>query len=170
MEFKDRKTLPVSKSGNDDDRRNVSPPMTRTGVYAAVSYMACAVLLIMFNKAALSSYKFPCANVITLFQMICSSILLYALRCRKIISFRSDSEISSTKNIPGIFIPSNTLIRTLPLAISYLLYMVYYNTLTCSTFYHIFYFLHCLICFLLSMKVGFNGICSWRKCAHVHNT
>ena len=28
-----------------------------------------AVLLILFNKAALSSYRFPCANVITLFQV-----------------------------------------------------------------------------------------------------
>lgn len=27
-----------------------------------------AVLLVMFNKAVLSSYNFPCANVITLFQ------------------------------------------------------------------------------------------------------
>ncbi|KAI3781941.1 hypothetical protein L2E82_11969 [Cichorium intybus] len=125
MEFKDRKVLPVSKSGDEDDRRHASSPMTRTGVYAAVSYMACAVLLIMFNKAALSSYKFPCANVITLFQMICSSILLYTLRCRKIISFKVDNESPiSTKNIPGIFVPLNTLIRTLPLAISYLLYML----------------------------------------------
>ncbi|KAL4571467.1 hypothetical protein LXL04_018227 [Taraxacum kok-saghyz] len=124
MEFKDRKALPISKSGDDDDRRHVSSPMTRTGVYAAVSYMACAVLLIMFNKAALSSYKFPCANVITLFQMICSSTLLYILRCRKIISFKGDNETQSTKNIPGIFVSSNTLIRTLPLAISYLLYML----------------------------------------------
>jgi hypothetical protein len=29
-----------------------------------------AVLLVMFNKAALSSYKFPCANVITLLQVL----------------------------------------------------------------------------------------------------
>lgn len=28
-----------------------------------------AVLLVMFNKAALSSYSFPCANVITLLQV-----------------------------------------------------------------------------------------------------
>jgi hypothetical protein len=28
-----------------------------------------AVLLVMFNKAALSSYKFPCANVITVLQV-----------------------------------------------------------------------------------------------------
>lgn len=124
MEFKDQKTLPLSKSGDDDDQWHVSSRMTRKGVYAAISYMACAVLLILFNKAALSSFKFPCANVITLFQMICSLILLYALRCRKIISFRVDSENHSTKNIPWMFVPSNTLITTLPLAISYLLYML----------------------------------------------
>lgn len=29
-----------------------------------------AVLLVMFNKAALSSYNFPCANVITLLQVL----------------------------------------------------------------------------------------------------
>nr|XP_043619045.1 UDP-N-acetylglucosamine transporter UGNT1-like [Erigeron canadensis] len=119
--------LPVLKSGNDneDENRHVSSPMTRKGIYAAISYMACAVLLILFNKAALSSYKFPCANVITLFQMVCSSVLLYTLKCRKIISFRANSENhQSSKNFPGIFIPLNTLITTLPLAISYLLYML----------------------------------------------
>ncbi|KAK2991906.1 hypothetical protein RJ640_014102 [Escallonia rubra] len=31
-------------------------------------YIYFAVLLVLFNKAALSSYSFPCANVITLFQ------------------------------------------------------------------------------------------------------
>ncbi|PWA51727.1 sugar phosphate transporter domain-containing protein [Artemisia annua] len=56
--------------------------------------------------------------------MVCSSILLYVLRCRNIISFRINSENQSTKNIPGIFIPLDTLITTLPLAISYLLYML----------------------------------------------
>ncbi|KVI11680.1 protein of unknown function DUF250 [Cynara cardunculus var. scolymus] len=56
--------------------------------------------------------------------MTCSSILLYALRYRKIISFRVDSENHSTKNAPMMFVPSNTLITTLPLAISYLLYML----------------------------------------------
>ncbi|KAI3811200.1 hypothetical protein L1987_20919 [Smallanthus sonchifolius] len=124
MDFKDQKTLLEPKSSDDDDRRRASSPMTRKGVYAAISYMTCAVLLIMFNKAALSSYKFPCANVITLFQMVCSSVLLYALRCRKIISFRVNNEIQITNNIPGIFVPLNTLLTTLPLAISYLLYML----------------------------------------------
>ncbi|KAJ0576286.1 putative sugar phosphate transporter domain-containing protein [Helianthus annuus] len=122
MDFKDQKTLLESKS-SDDDRR-VSSPMTRKGVYAAVSYMTSAVLLIMFNKAALSSYKFPCANVITLFQMVCSLVLLYALRSRNIVSFRVNNENQSTNNIPGIFVSLKTLLTTLPLAISYLLYML----------------------------------------------
>ncbi|KAL0763625.1 hypothetical protein Bca101_079776 [Brassica carinata] len=43
--------------------------MTKRGAYAALSYMACAVMLVLFNKAALSSYEFPCVNVITLFQL-----------------------------------------------------------------------------------------------------
>ncbi|XP_076937850.1 UDP-N-acetylglucosamine transporter UGNT1-like [Bidens hawaiensis] len=123
MDFKDQKALLESKSGDDDGRR-LSSPMTRKGVYAAISYMTCAVLLILFNKAALSSYKFPCANVITLFQLVCSSVLLYAMRCRKIISFQVNNENHSTNNIPGIFVPLSALLTTLPLAISYLLYML----------------------------------------------
>jgi hypothetical protein len=37
-----------------------------------------AVLLVMFNKAALSSYNFPCANVVTLLQVL--NIYLFYLR------------------------------------------------------------------------------------------
>ncbi|CAK9326558.1 unnamed protein product [Citrullus colocynthis] len=120
--------LPVlQKEGEDEDNHGRKPgsAITKIGAYAAISYMASAVLLLMFNKAALSSYKFPCANVITLFQIICSSTFLYGLRHWRIISFtvgESQSISSSGKSI--ILIPYKTLVQTLPLAISYLLYML----------------------------------------------
>ncbi|CAM8923048.1 unnamed protein product [Rhodiola kirilowii] len=97
--------------------------MSRRGVYAAVCYMACAVLLVMFNKAALSSYNFPCANVITLLQLICSCLLLYTMKYWRIISFTSSkAQILATESTA--LVPMQTLIRTLPLALAYLLYMV----------------------------------------------
>ncbi|KAK1370182.1 UDP-N-acetylglucosamine/UDP-glucose/GDP-mannose transporter [Heracleum sosnowskyi] len=98
-------------------------PMTPRGVYAALSYMTCAVLLVLFNKAALSSYKFPCANVITLFQMISSTSFLYALRRRKLISFSVGESLAGTDASTKL-VPVKTLIHTLPLALSYLLYMI----------------------------------------------
>ncbi|KAL2500693.1 Nucleotide/sugar transporter family protein [Forsythia ovata] len=107
----------------EESSKKPPPTMTKKGVCAAISYMACAVLLIIFNKAALSSYNFPCANVITLFQMLFSCLFLYALRCWKIISFTSDETLDLT-NHPAKFVPLKAIIRTLPLAISYLLYMV----------------------------------------------
>ncbi|XP_042987730.1 UDP-N-acetylglucosamine transporter UGNT1 isoform X7 [Carya illinoinensis] len=88
--------LPVSDPPRDEERDKLlkgnemlfqGSAMTKRGAYASISYMSCAVLLILFNKAALSSYSFPCANVITLFQMICSCCFLYAMRRLKIISF-----------------------------------------------------------------------------------
>ncbi|KAL0552732.1 hypothetical protein IC582_011857 [Cucumis melo] len=112
--------------GNDE----LKPPpagsaMTKKGAYAAVSYMASAVLLLMFNKAALSSYNFPCANVITLFQIMCSCTLLYALRRWKIISFTVGGESQSISvGRSMILVPFKTLVKTLPLALSYLFYMV----------------------------------------------
>ncbi|CAM8923080.1 unnamed protein product [Rhodiola kirilowii] len=97
--------------------------MSRRGVYAAVCYMACAVLLVMFNKAALSSYNFPCANVITLLQLVCSCLLLYTMKYWRIISFTSSkAQILATESTA--LVPMQTLIRTLPLALAYLLYMV----------------------------------------------
>ncbi|GFY99718.1 nucleotide/sugar transporter family protein [Actinidia rufa] len=101
-----------------------SAAMTKRGASAAISYMACAVLLIMFNKAAMSSYDFPCANVITLFQMTSSCLLLYAMRYWKIISFKDgEPEAKSITNNPATLVPLKTLGHTLPLALSYLLYM-----------------------------------------------
>ncbi|XP_022999280.1 nucleotide-sugar uncharacterized transporter 3-like [Cucurbita maxima] len=113
----------VQKDGEDDDRKATSA-MTKRGAYAAVSYMASAVLLLMFNKAALSSYKFPCVNVITLFQIICSCTLLYALRHWKIISFTVNDAEGVGFGRSTILVPYKTLVQTLPLAISYLLYML----------------------------------------------
>ncbi|XVE71487.1 hypothetical protein DITRI_Ditri10aG0154300 [Diplodiscus trichospermus] len=97
--------------------------MTKKGAYAALGYMLSAVLLVLFNKAALSSFSFPYVNVITLFQMLCSSVILYAMKSWKIISFTEGEAHSVTSN-PVTLVPLKTLFRTLPLAVSYLLYML----------------------------------------------
>jgi len=57
----------------------------------ALSYMGCAVTLLLFNKAALSSYKFPNANVITLAQLCCANALLFVLRKTGAIAFTAGS-------------------------------------------------------------------------------
>ncbi|GLT43645.1 hypothetical protein SLA2020_175810 [Shorea laevis] len=106
-----------------DERLFKGSAMTKRGAYAAVSYMACAVLLVLFNKAALSSYNFPCANVITLLQMICSCSFLYALRRWKVISFTNNESLVISDNSASL-VPLKTLIHTSPVAISYLLYML----------------------------------------------
>uniref|UniRef100_A0A6N2KGM5 Sugar phosphate transporter domain-containing protein n=1 Tax=Salix viminalis TaxID=40686 RepID=A0A6N2KGM5_SALVM len=105
-----------------DDKVFRGSSMTKRGAYAAISYMSCAVLLILFNKAALSSYSFPSANVITLFQMVCSCSLLYVLRRWRIISF-TDGGSLTTSDAKANLVPLETLIHTLPLAFTYLLYM-----------------------------------------------
>lgn len=87
----------------------------------ALSYMACAVLLVMFNKAALSSYKFPSANVITVLQMIVSTALLYVLRKLGIIRFTDDGPDKAKFKR---FVPFRILRETSPLSIAYLFYMV----------------------------------------------
>ncbi|XP_022729977.1 nucleotide-sugar uncharacterized transporter 3-like isoform X2 [Durio zibethinus] len=106
-----------------DDKIFKGSAMTKRGAYAAISYMSCAVLLILFNKAALSSYSFPCANVITLFQMISSCSFLYALRRWKIISFANNESFAISDSNTSL-VPLKTLIHTLPLAGTYLLYML----------------------------------------------
>lgn len=106
-----------------DDRLFKGSAMTKRGAYAALSYMACAVMLVLFNKAALSSYQFPCVNVITLFQMVSSTFFLYSLRRKKIISFIAADSFSGSGSTSA-FVPLKTLLHTLPLSIAYLMYML----------------------------------------------
>ncbi|KAJ4953990.1 hypothetical protein NE237_030822 [Protea cynaroides] len=115
--------LPVSDPPRGDESLFKGSAMTKKGANAAIFYMGCAVLLVLFNKAALSSYSFPCANVITLLQMICSCALLYALRRWRIISFTVGESRVLPDNSPTV-VPLKTLIQTSPLAITYLLYML----------------------------------------------
>eukprot|EP00249_Psilotum_nudum_P014620 c24921_g1_i3 orf=572-1594(-) len=116
-------TLPITSinasTKNDPPWRQM--PMTRRGIFAAVAYMACAVLLLMFNKAALSTYNFPCANIITLLQMVCSTFVLYTLRSWNIITFGTDSR--TDLSLKG-FVPFKIVLQTSPLSFTYLLYMV----------------------------------------------
>ncbi|KAJ1415941.1 Sugar phosphate transporter domain [Sesbania bispinosa] len=111
--------LPVSDPPNDEDLERLlkdndkifrGSAITKPGrgVFAAVSYMSCAVLLVMFNKAALSSYNFPSANVITLLQVDpckAGEAVIIADNSKK-------------------FVPLKTLKHTFPLAGAYLLYML----------------------------------------------
>ncbi|XP_027338406.1 nucleotide-sugar uncharacterized transporter 3-like [Abrus precatorius] len=124
MESANYLRLPLSEnSKQNEEREHKVATMTRKGVYTALSYMASSVLLVMFNKAALSSYNFPFANVITLTQMVCAFIILFVLKFLKIISFTTGESKSSSNN-PVIFVSYRTLAQTLPLALTYLLYMV----------------------------------------------
>ncbi|KAG6407994.1 hypothetical protein SASPL_130996 [Salvia splendens] len=104
-----------------DEKQLKVSAISKAGAYAATSYMACAVLLVMFNKAALSSYRFPCANVITLCQMISSCFLLYVLRRLKLISFSSNESgalgdsfgtlLASMEAVRGVNVPMYTTLR-----------------------------------------------------------
>ncbi|KAL1816040.1 hypothetical protein ACET3Z_018614 [Daucus carota] len=115
--------LPLYETKDNKEKPQHASTMSRQGVFAAVSYMLCAVLLIMFNKAALSSYKFPYVNVITLCQMLCSCAFLYVLRRWKIISFTAGEPQGKDTN-SKILVPLRTVLHTLPLAFSYLIYLI----------------------------------------------
>ncbi|KAH6804749.1 Nucleotide/sugar transporter family protein [Perilla frutescens var. frutescens] len=97
--------------------------ISKAGAYAAISYMSCAVFLVLFNKAALSSYSFPCANVITLCQIIFSCCLLYVLRRLRLISFSSNESGALTDSY-NTFVSMKTLITTSPVSLTYFLYMI----------------------------------------------
>lgn len=98
----------------------------------AFSYMACAIALLCFNKTALSLYDFPFANVITLSQLIVSTMLLYVFKRLKLIEFVDEDKNEETSNkVPkgGLNMktgfPTAKLFRvTLPLALAYLTYML----------------------------------------------
>ncbi|KAH8931637.1 hypothetical protein BDL97_19G032500 [Sphagnum fallax] len=120
-------TLPItavsaSKAMREEQEKKGNNRMTPRGAIVALSYMAFAVLLVMFNKAALSSYEFPCANVITVMQMILSTVVLYVLRKLNLIKFSDDS--ADGKTAVKHFVPVRVLRQISPLSIAYLFYMV----------------------------------------------
>ncbi|KAM7268806.1 hypothetical protein ACFE04_010972 [Oxalis oulophora] len=108
---------------HDGSKSPATTAMTRKGAYAAISYMVTGVLLILFNKAALSSYRFPSGNVITLFQTISSCAFLYALKRFKMISFTNEEPENATTPTNN-FVPLKTLVHTFPLSFTFLLYML----------------------------------------------
>ncbi|CAN7076754.1 unnamed protein product [Brassica oleracea var. botrytis] len=107
MESPEKKTLSILTE-EPKRARFSSSGMSFKGLFAAVSYMASAVLLVIFNKAALSSFSFPSANVITLLQ---------------IISFCTDKSKSEHDSLLTLVSPKR-LVQTIPLAFTYLLYML----------------------------------------------
>lgn len=92
----------------------------------ALSYMVFAVTLLFFNKAALSSYHFPNANVITLAQLCCANALLYVMRKAKAISFTDDVALIPRDCMNGrTGFPTIKMFRRLaPLSCAYMVYML----------------------------------------------
>jgi hypothetical protein len=71
-----------------------------------------------------SSVCFPLSFIILNehWQMVCSTCLLYVLRRLKIISFTNSEPSVPSDSL--FFVPFRTLLRTTPLSLAYLLYMV----------------------------------------------
>ncbi|XP_030954616.1 UDP-N-acetylglucosamine transporter UGNT1-like isoform X3 [Quercus lobata] len=102
--------LPVSDPLLSDETHKKASAITTKGAQAAISYMLTAVLLVLFNKAALSSYNFPCVNVITLFQLVSMesvrgiSVPMYTTLRRTTVAFTMIVEyvLTGKKHSPSI--------------------------------------------------------------------
>lgn len=107
--------------------RYVLIPFTRSmqhykGVLVALLYMLTSVVLILFNKVALSVYDFPYIHVLTLLQVIdlalsliesqalCSLSLMLGFKKLGLISFQDFS--------------SKNFWATMPLGVSFVAYMI----------------------------------------------
>ena len=86
--------------------------------------------------------------------MVSSLALLYAMKSWKIISFTTEPQ-SSTHNNPSTLVPFKTLIHTLPLAISYLLYMVC-NNFKFILFHNFIYLFVCSFFWLSQLGLALN--------------
>lgn len=106
-------------------------------------------------------------------QIICSCCFLYLLRRLKLISFHLSESLATPDNFKT-FVPLKTLIDTLPVAVTYLLYMV----IALVLHFYAYYFLESqefasyqkILCGLwFSLKASHDGVCSRSKCTHVYN-
>ncbi|KAK3252603.1 hypothetical protein CYMTET_38110 [Cymbomonas tetramitiformis] len=92
---------------------------------AALAYMSFAIMLLVFNKVAVSSYKFKYANIITLLQLIMSNVLLGVMVRFRVISLYSNTGDDDHNQMSrSRFVPIHVVKATLPLSVAYLLYMV----------------------------------------------
>ena len=108
--------------------------------------------------------------------MVCSTCLLYVLRRLKIISFTNSEPSVPSDSL--FFVPFRILLRTSPLSLSYLLYMVclfprtqlqpWAANMEIVAVYFEFWVMLTFHDGLL--KASFNGICAWSKCSYVYNS
>ncbi|KAK6782522.1 hypothetical protein RDI58_020318 [Solanum bulbocastanum] len=101
--------------------------MTKRGAYAAISYMSCAGVIC---SCAFLKQFFVSVDITELIylaschlQIICSCCFLYLLRRLKLISFHLSESLAMPDNFKT-FVPLKTVIDTLPVAVTYLLYML----------------------------------------------
>lgn len=103
--------------------------------------------------------------------MLCSCVFLYAMKHWNIISFTEGESRILTSN-PITLVPLKTLFHTLPLAVSYLLYMVciggWIFTLNCS-WWNFNFSSNCSFLLACLVKVNHHGIYSWHKCSDVYH-
>ena len=79
-----------------------------SGVCIAFFYVATSILLISFNKAIISCYSFPAANLLTLSQSLCSLELLSVFRRCELLHYASSS--------------TGVLLKLAPVSLSFLAY------------------------------------------------
>ena len=93
-------------------------------------YMATAILLVTFNKAALSSYKFNFPNFITLVQLCCSCALLAALHAAGYVELQEHSRKdpmpvkAAGARRSWLIVPRRSFEACLPISVAYLFYMI----------------------------------------------
>lgn len=109
--------------------------------------------------------------------MVFAFIILYVMKCLKIISFTSGAgELESNSNNSVIFVSFRTLAKTLPLALTYLLFMVsvfqhfYFSVFVLDkkrwTYNMSFLQLFSIPCFIIGC---YHGSSARHKHSHVHD-
>eukprot|EP01023_Acetabularia_acetabulum_P029913 TRINITY_DN28173_c0_g2_i1.p1 TRINITY_DN28173_c0_g2~~TRINITY_DN28173_c0_g2_i1.p1 ORF type:complete len:370 (-),score=34.26 TRINITY_DN28173_c0_g2_i1:453-1562(-) len=116
-----KKYLEVIPQQADTKHESIEQYPSITRLIVALGYMGCAILLVFFNKAALSHYDFNHANIITLLQLTFALIMLIPLRFFKKVSF---FKTVKEKEDEWMYVPWRILIKVMPLSAAYLLYMV----------------------------------------------
>ncbi|CAK7345412.1 unnamed protein product [Dovyalis caffra] len=121
MDSKTNKELPVTDPLKSEEKDKNGSAMTKQGAYAAISYMASAGFsevkssIVMGLRKSVREF-----DGVSMKETHASASIPSVLR---IISFTTSEPQNMSKN-PAKLVPFKTLLHTLPLALSYLLYML----------------------------------------------